>query len=485
MKKLADIIRDLSQVQIYGDAQIMISGFCLDSRKVQKGNLFVAVRGSVQDGNIYIPSAIQSGAAAILCEQIPDSPLSGVTYIRSDDLNGVLASMLNEWYGNPSSSVKLIGITGTNGKTTTASLLYELFTHWGFKCGLISTVQYRVHQKVYDSSHTTPDIIRLYALLDEMVREGCTYVFMEVSSHAVDQNRIRGLQYAGAVFTNITPDHMDYHGTFSKYIAAKKKFFDGLQGGAFALYNTDDPNGHIMVQNTKATKFSYGLKNMAVYKGKILDNNLFGLHLSINKAEVHTRLIGEFNAYNLVCVYAVAELLGQPKEEILIGLSSLPPVEGRFEWFRSPEKNVIAIVDYAHTPDALEKILTAIRKIQQKDQSLITVMGCGGNRDRSKRPVMGEIAVRMSDKVIFTSDNPRDEDPEEIIKEIAAGVHEVHPSKHICITDRAQAIKTACMLANFSDIILVAGKGHEKYQEIKGVKYPFDDLEILKTILLN
>ncbi|MEO6189372.1 MAG: UDP-N-acetylmuramoyl-L-alanyl-D-glutamate--2,6-diaminopimelate ligase [Saprospiraceae bacterium] len=485
MKKLAEIIRKSSELTIVGDEQVEIRDFCLDSRQAIEGSLFVAKKGLLYDGHLFIISAIANGAQCILCEYMPEEFSHGVCYVITAKLNLVLSELLNEFYEYPSNEIILIGITGTNGKTTTASLLFEMFESLGYKCGLISTVQNRIHEVTYESTHTTPDIVSLYKMIYQMKIQGCSHVFMEVSSHAIDQERILGLNYTGGVFTNITHDHLDYHHTFKNYINAKKKFFDILSKDAFALFNMDDVNGAIMVQNTLARKLSYGILNMADYKAKILDNNLYGLQLKINQHEIHTRLIGEFNAYNLLAVYAVADQLGIHIDEILLQLSTLHSVEGRFDWIQNGSNKKIGIVDYAHTPDALEKILQTLRKIKSPKQSIITVVGCGGNRDKSKRPKMAVIAVELSEKVIFTADNPRDEDPEEIIKEMEAGVVNLNSHKHISITDREQAIKTACLLSNFSDIILVAGKGHEKYQEIKGKKFPFDDKEKLKTFLLN
>ncbi|MEP7196385.1 MAG: UDP-N-acetylmuramoyl-L-alanyl-D-glutamate--2,6-diaminopimelate ligase [Saprospiraceae bacterium] len=485
MKKLADIIQSAKGISIYGSDQVEINNFTLDSRKVDRGFMFIAKKGLSNDGHKFIDSAIELGGTCILCEILPDNLIEGITYVQSNVLNQDLVEMLKSFYADPSTKIQLVGITGTNGKTTTATLLYELFKNLGFKCGLISTVRNLICDEEVEATHTTPDIVSLFQLLHAMVTKGCTYVFMEVSSHAIDQDRIAGLHYTGAVFTNITHDHLDYHKTFKNYIQAKKKFFDHLDKQAFALINADDVNGAIMIQNSAARKYTYGILNMSDYKGKILENSLDGLHIKINQHELHSILIGEFNAYNLVSVYATAELLGMKEEEILIGLSALKSVEGRFDWFQNVENKKIGIVDYAHTPDALEKILNTIRKIKKSNQSIITVVGCGGNRDKTKRPQMAAIAVELSDKIIFTADNPRDEDPLEILREMEGGVRKDFSTKYISIPDREQAIKTACLLSNYSDIILVAGKGHEKYQDVKGIKYSFDDKEKLKTFLLN
>ncbi len=485
MKKLADIIRNSNVHQIIGSDQIEISDFCLDSRIVIRGALFVAMKGVSADGHDFIPKAIENGAIGILCEKVPNVQHPQVTYIESRSVISDLSIMLENYFGNASKELSLIGITGTNGKTTTATLLFELFKQLGYKCGLISTVRNIIHDRIIESTHTTPDIISLYKLLSEMRSSGCSYVFMEVSSHAIDQDRIQGLKFKVGVFTNITHDHLDYHLTFKNYIQAKKKFFDHMNSESFALSNVDDPNGNIMLQNTKAKKAFYGIRNMADYKGKILDNNLQGLQMRINGYELHSRLIGEFNAYNLLAVFGVSDVLGMNVEEVLIAMSGLHSVDGRFDWIQNAENAKIGIVDYAHTPDALEKILNTIVKIKSKNQKIITVVGCGGNRDRTKRPEMAEVVTSISDMVIFTSDNPRDESPEEIIKEMENGVKPEFQKKYISLIDREQAIKTACLLSKDSDIILVAGKGHEKYQEIKGIKYPFDDLEKLKTYLLN
>ncbi len=483
MKKLEDLIVNCKNLIIKGSTSITISGFNLDSRKCSDAQCYVARKGVTQDGHLFIDSAIVNGAKVILCESIPGNIVENITYIETQDMMTTLSKMLNEFYDYPSHNVKLVGITGTNGKTTTTSLLFELFRSLGYKCGLISTVKYVIDQEVHESTHTTPDIINLYSLISQMRDQGCSYIFMEVSSHAIDQDRIAGLKYDIAVFTNITQDHLDYHVTFDKYIKAKKKFFDDLNINALVLINVDDSHAHIMVQNTKAKVFTYGIRNMADYKGKILENSFYGLQLKINQYELNSTLIGDFNASNLVCVYSVAHLLEVKDEEILIHLSTLRSVDGRFEWFRNHENNKIGIVDYAHTPDALDKILQTIQKIKKPTQSVITVIGCGGNRDKLKRPIMARNAVELSDKVIFTADNPRDEDPQVIINEMEAGVESLQKQKYLSIVDREQAIKTACLVSNSNDIILVAGKGHEKYQEVKGIKFPFDDVEKLKLYL--
>lgn len=483
MKKLENLLPKTGGFNIKGSPQASVKGFSLDSRKIEDFFCFVATKGSITDGHQFIDSAINSGASVVLCEVFPNELHDEVTYVQTNDVIQLLANLLNSFYEKPAEDIKLIGITGTNGKTTTATLLFDMFSQLGYKCGLISTVKYVIDQEVHESTHTTPDIISLYKLLAEMKKQSCSYVFMEVSSHAIEQRRIEGLNYDVAVFTNITQDHLDYHKTFKNYIYAKKKFFDQLGEKAHALINVDDPNANVMVQNTKAKVHSYGILNMADYKGKILENSFYGLQLKINQHEIHSSLIGDFNASNLLCVYSVAHLLGIQEEEILIRLSALKSVDGRFDWFKNNESNKIGIVDYAHTPDALEKILHTIQKIKRPQQTIITVIGCGGNRDKTKRPLMANIAVTNSEKVVFTSDNPRDEDPLEIIKDMEAGVDGKLIQKYISLVDREQAIKTACLLSNSTDIILVAGKGHEKYQEIKGKKFPFDDLQKLKLYL--
>lgn len=483
MKKLSDILYGVKIISVDGATDIGVQEICFDSRKAKEGSVFVAIRGSVSDGHNYINSVIESGCKIIVAEEkveIPDE----VTLVVTDDSQRALALMANNFYDEPSSKLKLIGVTGTNGKTTTTTLLFNLFTKLGYHCGLLSTVVNRIGSEVIPSTHTTPDPIQLNALLAEMVSSGCSHVFMEVSSHAVHQKRIDGLIFAGGVFTNITHDHLDYHKTFAEYIRVKKSFFDHLPKGAFALVNVDDKNGEVMLQNTKASKYSFALKTGADYKGKVIENQFSGLVLNINGIEVWTKLIGDFNAYNLLAVYGVSQLLGENSTEVLTALSTLESVDGRFQYIQSPS-GITAIIDYAHTPDALENVLKTIANIRTKNETVFTVVGCGGDRDKAKRPQMASIACRMSDKVILTSDNPRSEEPQTIIDEMMEGVGGEYFKKTISILDRAQAIKTAVSMAEKGDIILIAGKGHEKYQEIKGVRHDFDDMKITKEMFIK
>jgi UDP-N-acetylmuramoyl-L-alanyl-D-glutamate--2,6-diaminopimelate ligase len=444
--------------------------------------VFVAVKGVATDGHQFIEKAIQSGAVAIVCEKLPATLQQQVSYVEVEDSAAAAGYMAHNFFGQPSEKLKLVGVTGTNGKTTIATLLYKLFAALGYQSGLISTVQNHVGDKVLPATHTTPDPVRLNALLAEMVAAGCTHVFMEVSSHAIHQHRIAGLRFAGGLFSNITHDHLDYHKTFDEYIRVKKSFFDGLSSDAFAISNADDKRGLVMLQNTNARKYFYSLRTMAEFKGKILENSLTGLVMAVNDQEVHFRLIGEFNAYNLLAVYGAAICLGEDKLEVLRCLSVLTGAEGRFDFIVSPEQKVIAIVDYAHTPDALLNVLATIRKLRKGHEQIITVVGCGGDRDKTKRPLMAEVACEHSDKAIFTSDNPRSEDPAEIIKDMEAGLGTAAKRKYISIVDRREAIKAAISLAKQDDIVLIAGKGHEKYQEIKGVKNHFDDKEVVKEM---
>ncbi|MFK7810372.1 MAG: UDP-N-acetylmuramoyl-L-alanyl-D-glutamate--2,6-diaminopimelate ligase [Saprospiraceae bacterium] len=467
---------------LHGDLSGTISGIAFDSRKVKPGNLFVAVKGLLSDGHDYISTAIQKGATAIVCEVLPEERSSEVCYVQVDNSAKALALMAAEFYGHPSKDLKLVGITGTNGKTTTATLLYKLFTQLGYKAGLISTVENKIGNDILPADFTTPDAVAINELLLKMIDAGCEYVFMEVSSHAVDQERIAGLNFTGAVFTNLTHDHLDYHKTFKAYLEAKKRFFDQLPANSFSLTNVDDRNGKVMLQNTKSRKFSYGLKRQADFKAKIIENSFSGLHLIINGTETICRLIGEFNAYNLMAVYGTALLLDSNEEEVLTALSNLTTAEGRFDYQISSE-GIIAIVDYAHTPDALEKVLTTIAHLRKGTEKVITVVGCGGDRDKAKRPKMARIACENSQQVILTSDNPRTEDADTIIEEMEVGVPPHLKNKVLSITNRKQAIKTAARLATKGDIILVAGKGHEKYQDINGVKEPFDDKEVLRELL--
>lgn len=478
MRYLSDILQGVSFSQLQGSADVEISAVVFDSRKVVPGCLFVAVKGTVVDGHNYIEQAIKQGAAAIICEELPAHVTGEVDFLMVANSAQILGRVAANFYDNPSDKLKLVGVTGTNGKTTVATLLYQLFRELGYKCGLLSTVENQINGKVIPSTHTTPDPVALNSLLNDMVEQGCDYAFMEVSSHAVAQYRIEGLSFAGGIFTNLTHDHLDYHKTFDNYLKAKKAFFDGLPKSAFALTNVDDRNGNVMLQNTKAYKKSYGLRNMADYKAKILENQFGGLLLMIDGEEVWFRMVGSFNAYNLLAVYTAGMLLEQDKAKVLTALSKLSGAEGRFDYIVAPNK-VIGIVDYAHTPDAVQNVLSTIHDIRKGNEKVITVIGCGGDRDKTKRPVMAKVACEWSDKVILTSDNPRTEDPATIIKDMEAGIDAAFKRATVSITDRREAIKTACMLAQPGDIILLAGKGHEKYQEINGVKNHFDDKEEL------
>lgn len=482
MKLLSDILYKARLEEIIGSTHMAISSVTFDSRKVKKDTLFVATRGTATDGHQYIDKAIEAGAVAVVCEELPENKKENVTYIKVTDSTHALGFIACNYYDNPSRKIKLVGVTGTNGKTTTVTLLFNLFRTLGYNVGLLSTVQNKINNTVIPSTHTTPDALSLNELLSVMVEQGCDYAFMEVSSHAIVQNRIAGIQFTGAIFTNITHDHLDYHKTFDEYIKAKKKFFDTLPEEAFAITNKDDKNGMVMLQNTKAHKYSYSIKNVADYKCKIIENHLNGLLLNINNHEVWVKLIGTFNAYNVLAVFAAAHLLKQDVINILTTLSNLNSVEGRFQYVKS-ETGIIGIVDYAHTPDALKNVLETIKDIRTGNENVITLVGCGGDRDAAKRPIMADIACQYSNKVILTSDNPRTEDPEEILNQMQAGVQATDFKKTLRISDRREAIKTACTLAQKGDIILIAGKGHEKYQEIKGVKHPFDDLEILKETI--
>jgi UDP-N-acetylmuramoyl-L-alanyl-D-glutamate--2,6-diaminopimelate ligase len=482
LKKLSDILYKVHTTALAGNTNIDINDVQIDSRKVQKGSLFVAVKGVAVDGHQFIAKAIEQGAIAIVCEEMPSTQKDGVTYVQTNNSAEAAGLTAHNFYDQPTTKLKLVGVTGTNGKTTIATLLYKLFTCLGYKCGLLSTVENQIAGKVIPSTHTTPDAISLNALLKQMADEGCEYAFMEVSSHAIHQHRIAGLEFAGALFSNITHDHLDYHKTFDEYIKAKKAFFDGLSSSAFAITNIDDKRGSVMLQNTAAKKYTYSLRTVADFKGKILENILTGLVMSINDKEVHFRLIGEFNAYNLLAVYGAAICLGEDRAHVLQCLSNTTGAEGRFDYLISPKERVIGIVDYAHTPDALVNVLGTIKKLKQGHEQVITVVGCGGDRDRTKRPIMGEVACEHSDKVIFTSDNPRSEDPQQILNEMETGLSSAAKRKYVSIVDRKQAIKTAVNMAGAEDIVLIAGKGHEKYQEIKGVKHHFDDKEVLKEM---
>ena len=482
MKLLSDILYKVKLEEIIGSTHVAISSIVFDSRKVKKDSLFVATKGAADNGHIYIQKAIESGAIAIVCEEIPKDKNDQITYVKVTDSTYALGVMACNYYDNPSEKLKLVGITGTNGKTTTVTLLFNLFKSLGYSVGLLSTVQNKINNTVIPSTHTTPDAITLNELLFKMEEQGCEFVFMEVSSHAIVQNRIAGINFTGALFSNITHDHLDYHKTFDEYIKAKKQFFNLLPSTAFALTNRDDKNGMVMLQNTKANKYTYALKNIADYKCKIIESHLNGLLLNIDNHEVWVKLIGTFNAYNILSVYATAVLLKQDITSVLTALSNLNSVEGRFQYVKSPN-GVIGIIDYAHTPDALKNVLETVKEIRSGSEQVITLVGCGGDRDSAKRPIMAAIACEYSNKVILTSDNPRTEDPEEILNQMQAGINPVDVKKVLRITDRREAIKIACSFSSKGDIILIAGKGHEKYQEIKGVKHDFDDLEILKETI--
>ncbi|MEM6524028.1 MAG: UDP-N-acetylmuramoyl-L-alanyl-D-glutamate--2,6-diaminopimelate ligase [Bacteroidota bacterium] len=482
MKLLKDILYKVSLVSTSGSMDKEVGDIAFDSRKVQEGTLFVAVRGTQVDGHDFIGKAIESGATIIVCEDIPTALVEGVTYIAVKDSAQALGIVASNFFDNPSSKLKLVGVTGTNGKTTVTTLLFDLFRQMGYSTGLLSTVVNKIDNKEIAASHTTPDAISLNQMLSRMVEHGCEFCFMEASSHAIDQRRVAGIDFAGGVFTNITHDHLDYHKTFDAYIAAKKKLFDDLPSAAFALVNVDDKRGRIMLQNTKATKNTFALKSVAEFRAKLLANSLHGLEMDIDGKHVWFKLIGDFNAYNLLAVYATAALLGEDRDEVLTQLSLLKGAPGRFEQVVT-DAGITAIVDYAHTPDALKNVLDTIDELRTGNEQVITVVGCGGNRDTSKRPLMAAIACKLSNKVVLTSDNPRDEDPIVIIKEMEAGVSPADYKKTVVLADREEAIKTACLMAQKGDIILVAGKGHETYQEIKGVKHPFDDKEVLGRML--
>lgn len=478
---LKDLLHAIPVTDYRGSLETEVSSLCLDSRKVQQGSAFVAVRGHQTDGHLYLGKAIELGASVLVVEELPAEINEGLVYVVVADSAYALGVMASNFYGNPSAKLKLVGVTGTNGKTTIATLLFNLFQKLGFHVGLLSTVQNMIGDRKVEATHTTPDPISLNALLREMVEDGCDYCFMEVSSHAVVQQRIAGLRFVGGIFSNITHDHLDFHGTFAHYIKAKKKFFDDLDRSAFALSNIDDKNGLVMLQNTFAHKKTYGLHQMADFKAKILENHFDGMLLQIDGQEVWVKLVGDFNAYNLLAVYGAAILLEQETVKVLTALSEITGAEGRFETLKS-STGVVAIVDYAHTPDAVENVLETINGLRQPGQQIFTVLGCGGDRDKTKRPEMAEVAARLSDKVVLTSDNPRSEDPATIIKEMEVGVPADKKKNVFSITDRREAIRAAFHLAQPGDVILVAGKGHEKYQEIQGVKNHFDDKEELIKI---
>ncbi|QCE40663.1 UDP-N-acetylmuramoyl-L-alanyl-D-glutamate--2,6-diaminopimelate ligase [Psychroserpens sp. NJDZ02] len=482
MNLLKDILYKVTLDAVVGSTDIMVHNIHFNSQDVAVGDVFVAIKGSITDGHQYIDSAIKQGAIAVVCHVLPSDMAKHVTYIQVDDSSRALAIMAANFYGNPSENLKLVGVTGTNGKTTIASLLYQLFKKAGYKVGLLSTVKIMVDNTEHAATHTTPDSLTINGCLKKMNDEGVEFCFMEVSSHGIHQNRTLGLKFEGGIFTNLSHDHLDYHDTFAEYRDVKKRFFDELPKTAFALTNGDDKNGSVMLQNTKAKQYTYALKTYADYKAQILENQFNGLLLKLNDNEVWIRLIGEFNAYNILAIFATAELLGLEKEETLRLISELESVSGRFQFLIS-ETNITAIVDYAHTPDALQNVLQTINDIRTKNEDVITVVGCGGDRDKTKRPKMGHIASALSTKVIFTSDNPRSEVPETIIEDIEKGVEPQNFKKTLSIADRRQAIKTACQLANPNDIILIAGKGHETYQEVKGERSDFDDFKIVKEFL--
>jgi UDP-N-acetylmuramoyl-L-alanyl-D-glutamate--2,6-diaminopimelate ligase len=479
---LQDILYKVSIRTVKGSTAVEINDLQIDSRKVTAGTCFIAIKGYAADGHNYIDTAVENGAIAVVCEAMPQQLHDNVVYVQVENSAIAAGYISHNFYDEPSLKIKLVGVTGTNGKTTIATVLWKLFTSLGYKCGLLSTVQNQIGDTIVSATHTTPDAISINKLLKQMADEGCTHVFMECSSHAIHQQRIAGLNFTGALFSNITHDHLDYHKTFDEYIKVKKSWFDGLPSSAFAISNMDDKRGMVMLQNTAAKKYYYSLKTLADFKGKILENSLAGLHMMINEQEVYFRLIGEFNAYNILAVYGAAVFLGEDKMNVLQQLSNLDGAEGRFDYTVSKQEKLVGIVDYAHTPDALLNVLATIKKLRQGHEHIITVVGCGGDRDKTKRPVMAEVACEYSDKVIFTSDNPRSEDAQQIIKDMEAGVSVVARKKYISIADRREAIKTAVSLAEKEDIILVAGKGHEKYQDIKGVKYDFDDKQVLNEM---
>ncbi len=478
---LSELLNDLKPTSIVGSTDIDITGVNIDSRRIKDGHLFVAMKGTQVDGHQFIPKAIQLGAKAVLCEDMPAEKAEGVTYIQVPSTEDAVGPVATAFYGYPSRKLKLVGVTGTNGKTTIATLLYNMFTRLGYKCGLLSTVCNYVVDEAIPADHTTPDPIELNALLARMVEAGCSYAFMECSSHAIAQKRIGGLTFAGGLFTNLTRDHLDYHKTFENYRDAKKAFFDNLPKEAFAVTNADDKNGMVMVQNTKAKVKTYSTRTMADFKGRIIECHFEGMYLDIDGHEVGVHFIGKFNVSNLLAVYAAAVLLGQKPEDVLVALSTLHSVNGRLEPIHAPE-GYTAIIDYAHTPDALENVLAAIHEVLDGKGNVITVCGAGGNRDKGKRPLMAQEAVKQSDKVIITSDNPRFEEPQDIINDMLAGLNAQQMKKVITIVDRREAIRTACMMAQKGDVVLIAGKGHENYQDVKGVKHHFDDHEVVKEM---
>ena len=482
--KLIELLKNVEVLNTFGNTEVEITGVNIDSRRIETGHLFVAIPGTQTDGHKFIPKAIELGAAAILCEQMPEEQVEGVTYIVVESTESVVGIVATHFFGDPSRKLKLVGVTGTNGKTTIATLLYNMFRKFGHKCGLLSTVCNYIEGEAIPADHTTPDPIELNRLLAQMVDAGCDYAFMECSSHAIAQKRIGGLKFAGGLFTNLTRDHLDYHKTVENYRNAKKAFFDGLDKDAFAITNADDKNGQYMVQNTKAQVKTYSIRSMADFKAKIIECHFEGMYLDINGKEVGVQFIGKFNVSNLLAVYGAAIMLGKKPDDILVILSTLKSVSGRLEPIHSPE-GYTAIVDYAHTPDALENVLNTINEVLNGKGKVITVCGAGGNRDKGKRPIMAQTAAKLSDKVIITSDNPRFEEPQDIINDMLAGLDNKQMKKVVSIVDRKEAIRTACMMAEKGDVILIAGKGHEDYQEIKGVKHHFDDREVVREIFAN
>lgn len=480
--KLNELLKAIQPTQVIGNQEVEIKEVNIDSRQVCEGDLFMAMRGTQTDGHAYIASAIEKGAVAVLCEDLPEQLNDGVTYIQVKESEDAVGKLATTFYGDPTSKMKLVGVTGTNGKTTIATLLYNTFRYFGYKVGLVSTVCNYIDDEAVPTEHTTPDPITLNRLLGKMADCGCKYAFMEVSSHSIDQKRISGLKFAGGIFTNLTRDHLDYHKSVDNYLCAKKKFFDDMPKNAFCLTNLDDKNGMVMTQNTRAKVYTYSLRSLSDFKGKLLESHFEGMILDFNNRELSVQFIGKFNASNLLAVFGAAVLLGKQEEEVLVALSTLKPVSGRFETVRSPE-GYTAIVDYAHTPDALVNVLNAIHGVVEGKGQIITVCGAGGNRDKGKRPLMAKEAAKLSDRVIITSDNPRFEEPQDIINDMLAGLDKDDMRKTISIVDRREAIKTACMLAQPGDVILVAGKGHENYQDVKGVKHHFDDKEVLSEIM--
>ena len=479
---LRDVLYKVSIRSITGSTDTQIHDVQIDSRKTKPGVLFVAVKGTTADGHQFIDKAVENGAAVIVYETAPAQMSPGLVWVQVENSASAAGYIAHNFFGHPSEKMKVVGVTGTNGKTTIATLLFRLFSGLGCTCGLLSTVENHIGDTIVPATHTTPDAVSLNQLLKQMLDAGCTHVFMEVSSHAVHQNRTRGINFAGGVFSNITHDHLDYHKSFDEYIRVKKSFFDSLSSSSFAISNADDKRGGVMLQNTNAKKYFYSLKTLADFKGKIIENSLSGLVMTINDQEVHFRLIGEFNAYNLLAVYGAAICLGEDKQEVLRCLSEITGAEGRFDYIISPNQHIIGIVDYAHTPDALLNVLQTIKKLREGHEQIITVVGCGGDRDKTKRPVMAEVTCEHSDKVVFTSDNPRSEDPMQILTDMETGLNTAAKRKYVSVVDRKEAIKLAVSMAKPGDIVLIAGKGHEKYQEIKGVKHPFDDKQVMREM---